>query len=478
MLLRHTFYYLIARGLPGVLNFAALALYTRLLTTEEFGRYALVLAAIGLVDVMMFQWLRLVLARFIPAHRDSPQIVQQGVLALFLALAIGVSCVGLLLSFVWSDALLRQLIALAVPLTLAQAWFLLGTTLASSLLQPARYGQLLGAKSLLALLLGAYLAWLGLGAKAPLAGLLAGSVLAWLFFGVGGWRGVRPRWPDARTLREFSAYGVPLVATFALGWVLASSDRLLIGWLLDEAAAGIYAAGYDFAQQSLGLVLAVVNTAAVPLVFTRLEQEGRKAATDQLGHNGELIVTLAMACAAGLIALAPAIVGVFIGKAFRAGALEVMPWVAVAAAVGGIKAFHLDIAFHLSRQSRWLVITSALAAIINLILNVLLIPRFGIVGAVWATVIAFSLAACTSAAFGRRVFPMPPFLPMLVRGSVVSGLTYLGARVAVEMTSGFLAPLIFGCAVGGAMALAGAIALDIAGIRRSLCVRLRNVLNV
>ena len=132
MLLRHTFYYLIARGLPGVLNFSALALYTRLLTTEEFGRYALVLAAIGLVDVMVFQWLRLVLARFLPAHRDSPHVVQQGVLAIFFALAIGVSSVGLLLSLVWPDTLLRQLIALAVLLTLAQAWFLLGTTLAST----------------------------------------------------------------------------------------------------------------------------------------------------------------------------------------------------------------------------------------------------------------------------------------------------------------------------------------------------------
>ncbi len=468
MLLRHSFYYLFARGLPGLVSFAALALYSRLLTADEFGRYALVLAGIGLVDVMVFQWLRLLLARFVPAHQDSPHSVQQAILALFLSLAAIVCALGLALIFLWTDPVWRALIVLALPLTLAQAWLQVDITLASVQLQPARYGRLLGGKSMLALLLGGWLAWMGLGAQAPLIGLLAGSVLAWLVFGVTAWRGVRPHWPARPVLQEFRAYGLPLVVTFALGWVIASSDRVLIAWLLDEAAAGLYAVGYDLAQQSLGLALVVVNTAAYPLAVSLLEKNGQQAASAQLSCNGELIVTLAMAGAAGLIALAPAIIEVFIGREFRAGALAVMPWIAAAAAVAGIKAFHLDMAFHLARQSRWLVITSTVAALANVVLNLLLIPRYGILGAAWATLAAFAVAALASGVFGRNAFSMPAFLPLLARGFTVSVLVYLGAWLVMQVALGVLLTLLLGVAAGAALGLGGALLLDVAGVRKSL----------
>jgi O-antigen/teichoic acid export membrane protein len=473
VLLRHSFYYLFARGLPGLLSFAALMLYTRLLTAADFGRYAVVLAGMGLVHVLVFQWLQLVLARFLPADRDAPHAVLQPILALFLLLAGLVSGVGFVLALLWPDPVWQLLIALAVPLTVAQAWLQIDLTLASTQFAPARYGYLLGGKSLLALLVGGWLAWLGLGSQAPLIGLLVGTVLAWLLFGLGAWRGVRPRWPTPPVLREYRAYGLPLVITFALDWVITSSDRLLIARLLNEAATGVYAAGYDLAQQSLGLALVVVNTAAYPLVIRQLEQNGEKAASAQLGHNGELIVTLALAGAAGLIALAPVIVEIVIGKAFRVDAIAVVPWIAAAAAVAGIKAFHLDIAFHLARQSRWQVYIGIVAAIANVALNLLLIPRYGILGAAWATLAAFTLAALVSSWLGRRVFPMPAFLPLLGRGLLVAALAYLGAWLVMQTALGTLATLVLGIAAGGALAMVGALLLDVAGIKKNMLARTR-----
>ncbi len=473
MLLRHSFYYLFARGLPGLLSFVALMLYTRLLTAADFGRYAVVLASVGLVQVVVFQWLELLLARFLPAHRDTSQTVLQHILALFLLLAGLVSGVGTVLALLWPDPVWQLLITLAVPLTVAQAWLQIDLTLASTQLAPARYGYLLGAKSLLALLVGGWLAWLGLGSQAPLIGLLVGTVLAWLLFGFVAWRGIRPRWPTPPVLREYSAYGLPLVITVALGWVIASSDRLLIARLLNEAATGVYAAGYDLAQQSLGLILAVVSTAAYPLVIRQLEQNGEKAASAQLGRNGELIVTLTLAGAAGLIALAPVIVETVIGKAFRADAIVVVPWIAAAAAVAGIKAFHLDVAFQLARQSRWQVYTSIVAAIVNLALNLLLIPRYGIIGAAWATLAAFTLASLISGWLGKRVFPMPAFLPLLGRGLAVATLTYLGAWLIMQTALDALATLTLGIAAGGGLALVGALLLDVAGIKKSMLARFR-----
>ncbi|MBS0475567.1 MAG: lipopolysaccharide biosynthesis protein, partial [Proteobacteria bacterium] len=327
MLLRHSLYYFFARGVPGLVNFAALALYTRLMAPEEFGRYSLVLSTVGLVDVMVFQWLRLVLGRFIPAHRDNPRAVQEAVLALFLALAAAVLLAGGLVALLWPDPVLRGLLAIGVALTLVQAWLQQDLTLASAQLQPGRYGRLMGGKSLLAIIVGGWLAWLGFGAYGPLAGLIFGAVLAWCSFGLRAWRGVLPRWPESDQFRDYVAYGLPLVVTFALGWVIASSDRVIIAWLLDEAAAGVYAVGYDLPQQSLGLVLTIINTAAHPLATRRLEQEGIEAAGAQMRRNGELITTFAFTGAAALVALAPQLIDLIVGSAYRDGVLAVLPWV-------------------------------------------------------------------------------------------------------------------------------------------------------
>jgi len=136
--------------------------------------------------------------------------------------------------------------------------------------------------------------------------------------------------------------------------------------------------------------------------------------------------------------------------------------------VAGIKAFHLDMAFHLARQSRWLVITSTVAALANVALNLLLIPHYGILGAAWATLAAFAVAALASGLFGRNAFSMPAFLPLFARGLTISVLAYLGAWLVMQSGLSVLLTLLLGVAAGAALGLAGALLLDVAGVRKSL----------
>jgi O-antigen/teichoic acid export membrane protein len=472
MLIRYSFYYLIARGLPGLINFTALVVYTRLLSVDDYGRYALIIAGVGVVNVIGFYWLQLVLGRFVPMHREAPSEVQRPVLGLFLGIA-GLICVlGLLMAFFWPEDTWRGLIALAVPLLLAHAWNELGLAFVSARLEPARYGRLVGGKSLLSLLVGVALIFFGFGVYAPVLGLLTGIVVAWLLFGLESWRGIRPVLPSGETLRAYAGYGLPLVVTFALGWVLTSSDRLLIGWMSDEQYAGVYAVGYDVAQQSLGLIMVIVNTAAYPLVLHQMETGGAAMARKQLSVNGELVLTLALVCGVGLIVLAPEIIALLIGADFRSGALLVMPWIAASAAVEYVKAFHFDVAFHLSRQSRWLVITGIISAGVNIGLNLLLIPRYGIVGAAWATLASFVVAALFSSIFGRRVFFMPSFAPILIKAVFVALFAYLGLWVSGHMGLPGALRLVAGVVAGAVMSCVGAFMLDVSGFRKSVLKRL------
>lgn len=473
MLIRHTAYYLLARGLPGLVNFAALAVYTRLISPEGFGRYSLVLAGVSLANVVLFQWLRLVLLRFIQAHGDEPQRFLAGIFALFLTLALAATGVGVLLALCWPDPAWRHLLALAVPLLLAQAWFELNLELVRARLEPLAYGKMLGSKAVITLSIGALLAWIGIGAAAPMLGLIAGQALAFLLFGLAAWKRVRPAWPAAIELREQLRYGLPLTATFALTWVVSSSDRFMLAWFLDDAVVGGYAAGYDLAFQAITLLLVVINTAAHPLAINALERHGISSAQEQLRRNGELIMVAALTSAAVLILLGPALVQVLIGANFREDALRILPWVAAASALAGIKAYYFDMAFHLGRRSGWLVITSAFAALLNLVLNLLLIPRFGIIGAAIATFSAYLAAMLASAAFGSQAFPMPAALALWTKASIIAGVTAVAVFWLMPDDLNAIIQLAVGGAMSAALALALSVLLNVVDLRRRLSDQLR-----
>lgn len=471
MLIKHSFNYLLARGMPGLLNFAALALYTRLLTPVEFGRYALLIAGVGFVNVLVFQWLRLVATRFLQAHAEQEQFLG-GVLAQFFLLAALTSLFGLSLALFWPDPVWQRLLALAVPLLVSQAAIELSLQVAAARLEQTRYGLILGSKAVIAIVGGSWLAWLGLGAAAPVWGLMIGHLVALLVFGRAVWRGAYPSWPEPAERRRQLSYGLPLIATFALAWVVSGSDRLLLVWLMDEEAVGIYSAGYDLAFQSITLLLSIINTAAFPLAVKALEHGGVEQARDQLAHNGELIVFVALAGGASIAVLAPSILAIFVGEPFRPGAQNILPVVAVASALAGIKAYHFDIAFHLGERSRILVVISGFAAVTNVVLNLALIPLWGVVGAAWATLGAYALALLLSLASGGVAFSMPPAISLLARGGGAGLAAALGAAIpgilgadgSWALSLGLLSSLLTG--------LVAILALDLAGFRSSLFRRL------
>lgn len=469
VLLRHSFFYLIARGVPGVISLAALILYTRLLSAEEFGRYALLLSGVGLVQVLVFQWLHLVLARFTPGKEVlEANKVLASVLAIFLSLSTLLTLFGLGVFLFWSDTKIGALIPVIIPLAIATGWMEVSLKLESINLRPAAYGQLLATKNLTALVLGCALIWAGVAETAPLIGLLFGVAISWLVFGRHSWKDVRPIWPHKATLKEYAAYGFPLAVTFALGWVISSSDRIIISHLIGDAATGAYAAGYDLTQQSLGLLLVIVNTAAYPLVMRALTQKGEAAATQQLAINGELIITIAMVSAAVMIGLTPSIVGTVIGAELRPAATIVMPWIAAGAAIAGIKAFHLDVAFQLAKEPKWQAYTAGIAAVVNVVLNFVLIPAMGLTGAAVATLISLSLASFLSWWIGRRVFPVPSMLRSLVRAGIVASSAYVGARLVQPPPDGHFLTLILGLLICALTTATSGFLVNVCGARTKL----------
>ena len=407
LLLRHSFFYLLARGVPGLVSFLAIVLYTRLLHPDEYGRYTMVVAGVGMANAILFQWLRLGLLRYLPAYREQRKEFLSSLCSGFLVLAALTGAAGAGLSFLWPDRSLQGLILLGIVLLWAQAWFELNLELARTQLSPQRYGKLALSKALVALAVGGTLAYCGLGAAGLLLGMLAGFFLPVLRATFSEWRGARWSSSNRAIFRRLLTYGLPLTAAFALDFVVSSSDRFILGWLAGTGVTGLYAVGYDLAKQSLLVPMMTVNLASYPLAVRALEQEGREGAHRQLIQNTTVLFAIALPAALGLSLLAPNIAGVFLGDEYKQAAASLIPWVTAASLCAGIKAYYFDLSFQLGQRTVgqiWVLLASAL---INVGLNIWWIPVFGYLGAAYATLVAYAVGMIISAYLGRQIFPLP-----------------------------------------------------------------------
>ena len=406
MLVRHSLLYFLVRVGSGIINFLAILVYTRLISPTDYGQYALVVAGVGLFNTVCFQWLRLSLLRFFPQYLETPQKLLSTTFSGFLGLCFVTGVVGAILAFTGSDPLWRNLIFSGIALLWAEAWLELNLELQRVKLRPFRYGLMLGIKSAIALAVGAALAMYGLGPYGPLFGLIVGCILATLLVGRGEWHKITLA-IDKDLLKELLKYGLPLTATFALSFIVSYSDRFIIAWLLGESVAGQYAAVYDLAQQPLALLMATINLASYPLAIRALEKDGKEEADKILVRNAVLLMGIGLPASLGMIVLAPNMSETLLGVKFRTGAAPVLAWVAGSILLSGLRAYHFDLAFQLSRHTVGQVWVAGSAAVLNLILNFWWIPIWGIVGAAYATFAAYFLALVLSVILGRRIFCVP-----------------------------------------------------------------------
>ena len=468
-MLKQTARYAVARWLPGLVNFAAIALYTRLLTKDAYGAYAIAVAWVALVNALGFQWLRSGVRRFLVVYRTDRPGFLATVGRAFLGLCLLIVVLGIAVLLLQSTATRRWLVLAGLLLLVSQAWLDLNLDMVLAEVRPWRFGAAMLVRSMISLAAGAALAAAGIGAVGVVAGISVGYVASGAWLGLLQWRGVgtgRPR-PEVRA--ALLGYGLPLTLTFGLDFIVNSSDRLLLGWLAGTDAVGAYAASYDLSQQGMTALMMTVNLGAFPMAVRALELGGLSAAQAQLRRHAVVLMGLALPATVGLVLLAPNIAYVVLGGAFRTAGEQLIPIVAIAAFLAGLKAYYFDLAFQLGNSTVPLVWSSGSAAVANVGLNLVLIPRYGAIGAAWATLAAFGLGLGLSIALGRRGIALP--VPWKAWGGLAFASSVMGGVLWTMRAMRGLPGLTLQVAAGGLAFGAVTLLLDIGLLRTLLLAR-------
>jgi O-antigen/teichoic acid export membrane protein/glycosyltransferase involved in cell wall biosynthesis len=241
---------------------------------------------------------------------------------------------------------------------------------------------------------------------------------------------------DRRLFREMNRFGLPLVPSALFLWMTNFSDRFFLIKLSTAAETGLYSLGVNVAS-AMVLLLTAFRTAWPAFAYSiRDETEARRTYAYVLTYLVFVSSWLAVALGLG----GPWIVRLISTDPY-AEASRVVPLLAFAAVAFAV---YIVVSIGIGRIKRtqfmWAITLSG--ALVNLVLNLTLIPLYGMMGAAIATLAAFVVMALAISWWSQRIYPVP----------------YQWRRV---LTAGFagVAIVVLGKLVGGGIPVAVGLSL-------------------
>ena len=424
---RHSAVYGLGNILAKALGFLMLPLYTRYLAPRDFGLFEIMDLSVSLFGMVLQMGISPALLRSYASARSHAER-NKTVSTVFLF----VGTTGLAI-FLCVFAFIRPLSAILFGPAIPAKYLLLSFSafILAYIANPFRIylrareasGKLIlldTVTTLLVLILNIFfVAFMKIG----LMGILLSPVIvnaAWLIL-VGGYMlidiGLRF---SGSLLRQMVRFGLPLILANLAAFVLNFADRFFLQHFQSLEVVGMYAVGYKFGF--------MINAALVQ-PFCQMWQARMYAiyANDQHGSIfGQIFVlySLLLTYAALAVALwSQEIVHIMAGPKFAAAG-AVIPLISLAYVVCGVGTY-LQTGLYLVNRTKLIGVISAIAAIISLALNYILILHYGMMGAAWATVLSFGVIAFGSYWCSRRACPLELDLRRVAIGAALAILLYL-----------------------------------------------------
>lgn len=108
-----------------------------------------------------------------------------------------------------------------------------------------------------------------------------------------------------------------------------------------------------------------------------------------------------------LVCVPNTLISAIIGRELASAASEVLPWTATGALLSAFLTLHFGLGFQITHRTKSMLFAVAPAAAFNVVSNMLLLPRFGIVAAGWSMVASYAIALVLTILFGSRHFRVP-----------------------------------------------------------------------
>lgn len=219
---------------------------------------------------------------------------------------------------------------------------------------------------------------------------------------------------DTRLWKELFRESVPLGAALVISQVYYRVDIMMLSLMRPAADVGIYGAAFKVIELTLTIPGFFLNS-VLPVLSERLKH-GPKPALSVVQKSVDALMLLGCGLAVGGIVLAPDVLRLAGGGAFVSGA-PAFRILLVSMLFSFLVLLFVTVSVAARRQVTALKI-GAFSLVLNIALNLALIPLFGLMGAAVVTLVSEAVAALLYLGFSRRTLRLPVSFRVLPKAAV------------------------------------------------------------
>jgi O-antigen/teichoic acid export membrane protein len=436
-------------GLIGITNLLIslsglllLPILTKTLPIEDYGTYVQITVTIGLVPGIVMLGLPYTMVRFLAAAKAREEI-QEGYYSI-VGITVVTAGVTSLALFILAEPIAAALFDNRVAITriLAAIVFLecmngLQFNYFRTFQQIKRYSGLTFFKTCLQLVLVGALVLAGYGILGATVGLFVTDLVLFLIMGILIVSEIGVVIPRFRNLREYLSFGLPTVPGNLSSWVVNSSDRYVIALFLGTAYVGYYSPGYTLGNV-VSMFIAPLSFMLPAVLSKYYDDDNLSDVKTVLSYSMKYFLALAIPSVVGLSLLSKPLLTILSTPEIADQGYLITPFLALGGLLFGLYAIITQILV-LEKKTGITGTIWIVAAVLNLGLNIIFVPRIGILGAAATTLVVYSLAFILSVyySFKYLVFPVDGsfILKCLVAAAIMGVVVVIGGA---QMSGGLV----------------------------------------
>ena len=182
-------------------------------------------------------------------------------------------------------------------------------------------------------------------------------------------------------------FGLPLVGLEFLNHVLTYGDRFLITLYCDAEQLGIYSVGYNLSSYVSNLLLVPLSFAVTPLLMQVWTKDGIEQTRNFLTNVTRYVALFFFPIIAGFIAVNKELL-ILLASSKYIESSAIVPFAVIGVGFFALSNL-LNAGLIIYKRTDRILLYSFIAAVLNVVLNVFLIPHYGIVGAAFATFLSY-----------------------------------------------------------------------------------------
>ena len=185
--------------------------------------------------------------------------------------------------------------------------------------------------------------------------------------------------------KKYMRFAGPLIFMGIWSWINNYFDRYAIEYYLSTKEVGIYNASYGVGSKFFLMLSPIFMILLIPLVYQVAKKEQKKKAIDKYSF---IYFLIGIPILGGIYIFKDSIGGLLLSGAYAEGFYLIF-WVALAFFALTL-AYIYESYFYAEERTKIILVGNIISAITNILLNIILIPRYGVLGAAIASCIGFT----------------------------------------------------------------------------------------